>query len=709
MPKQNNLGVIGTGDFTGMMSRSVCLFNRAESTINEEKRTVRAIITTEQIAQVMDWERWEIIDEILLRDGAEFPASGQVPLLNNHSRYELTDILGSASDIVKKDDGWDAELRVSTLEEAENAWILIKEKHLTDVSIGYRTYPDHTVMIAPGESTVIGGKSYKNDGKRTLAIRKKWTVKEVSLVPIGADTRAKMRSENQINPKSGGNMPETLQPQTERQSSETPPAVTQLDKKEVRKEAVKLAKSTRENEEKIRNYGKAMNIADADIEESVRTATDADGIIDVDACRKACDALMDKSRKAMEPLPPKKQGEGIRVETDSYDNFRSIAPAALMMSGGMRVDNKQVDEVRKSGYSDMTLLGVCRMFLELNNVRGASIMSPAQVYEHCVSARNSMLYGRSFAQSTSDFANIFLDVALKSAGQGWEEAGTTYQAVAGTDKIPNFMTKNVIKLSGMGDAQKLINGEGFPFTSMGDSKETGFLFTIGLAWGIDRKSIINDELGLLTRGPFELYASIRRYINRLYWETFYGTAMAGATMGEDNTAMFTAGHANFVASDFGAAPSTTTISTAKRLMTKQTRPVGDPKAKKQYTNYQPSHIIYHGDLDQTVLQLISSTFDHSSSDSSNKPNLSFIRSLTPVTDPVLDELMDANTHKGWYLQADPRRAPSLNVYSLTGFESPTMRQKVSDVAEPLGTMYDIFYDVGCGPVDFRHAVANFGK
>jgi hypothetical protein len=72
--------------------------------------------------------------------------------------------------------------------------------------------------------------------------------------------------------------------------------------------------------------------------------------------------------------------------------------------------------------------------------------------------------------------------------------------------------------------------------------------------------------------------------------------------------------------------------------------------------------------------------------------------------------MDAATtaHNGWYLLADPRQKAVVNKVKLQGFESPTLRQKDSDVGEPLGRLWDVYYAVAYGQVDFRYAYANYG-
>lgn len=707
MPKrtqQNQQNKNKPQNWEGFYSRSSAFGERASS-VNVDKRTVEAVLATENPVQVVDWSRWEMIDEILLMDGYQAPAGRQVPMLDNHSRYETSDVIGSVREIRREGAQLIGTLVFSSLERADKAWTLVREGHLTDVSAGYRVMAEESVFVNPGEETIINGRSFKNDGTRTLVIRKKWSLKEVSTTPIGADEASKMRSE--IEPESlgqqieqsttdnsqskGGIMPEEIR-------KEDTPAKPVIDQNEVKRLAKEMLERTIKNKETVNKRGELMDLTAEEIRECIAGID----FSTEDSERLAMEKLTDKADAKRKAIPPKSSDPAIK--TDEIDNFRSAAVASMSELGGLPVDEKSSENLKKSVYRGMGIQATMRAYLQLKGVRNAAWLSPEDLYHKTRAIA---------AQGSGDFANVFLDVANKALSRGWTEAPTTYQAIAGSDTINNFMTKNVVKVTLMGDASKILEGEGFPFASRTDAKETASLYTIGLAYSLSRQAIINDDLSALTDAPARLNESIRRYIDRAFWVKLYGTNMAGPTMGEDSTAMFTSGHSNLVGVGSGAAPTVTTLATGRRAMRKQTLPQPDGgRSETQYTNYVPSHIVFHGNLDQTVEQLITSMTDTATA-GDLKPNLEFVRRLTPVTSPILDELMDAyNTnvgHNGWYLFADPRRYPAITVYSLTGQSSPTARNKVSDVAEPLGTTWDVYMDVGIAPTEWRSAYANFGK
>lgn len=161
--------------------------------INEEDRSFEAVVTTETPATVFDYRNYEYIDEVLLADGGEFPAS--VPLLDDHSRYGVNSVMGSASGFRRDGDRWVARGVIGKAVEGnihrEQVWRDVADGHIKAVSIGYqvKSFTD----IPAGQKAVIGGRTFEA-GERTLRITDSYRVHELSLTPIGADSEALIRS-----------------------------------------------------------------------------------------------------------------------------------------------------------------------------------------------------------------------------------------------------------------------------------------------------------------------------------------------------------------------------------------------------------------------------------------------------------------------------------------------------------------------------------
>lgn len=176
----------------GLFARSLVL--RSES-INEEDRSFEAVVATETPAQIWDRRTWDIIDEILIAKGGQFPE--QIPLLPNHQRFDVLDVVGSAVDFRLEKNQWVGRGIVARPaneeDEVNKIWRRVADGHIRAVSIGYQVADGGFVDIPPGGKTTVNGRTFEAGG-RTLRISTDWQVHELSLTPIGADELALIRS-----------------------------------------------------------------------------------------------------------------------------------------------------------------------------------------------------------------------------------------------------------------------------------------------------------------------------------------------------------------------------------------------------------------------------------------------------------------------------------------------------------------------------------
>lgn len=193
--QQHNIKIEGVKEFNpngygGMCSRAV-IFERKE--IDFEKG-IDTIATTEAPAMVVDWERFAIVREVLPMKYAVLPDNDKAPLLDSHSRFSVEMVKGSATGWKTVGDQLMAKTLVSKTEESVRE--KIREGHIDSVSIGYRTDREKTVEIPKGAKVSIDGVEFKNDFEdgAPFLVRTWWKVKELSLVPIGADDAAKFKS-----------------------------------------------------------------------------------------------------------------------------------------------------------------------------------------------------------------------------------------------------------------------------------------------------------------------------------------------------------------------------------------------------------------------------------------------------------------------------------------------------------------------------------
>lgn len=172
-----------------MTSRLVVV--RAAS-LDFDARTVDAVLATDKPVQVVDWDRYELIDEILVIDGAQHPA--QVPMLDSHNRGRVSDMLGSIRNIRPEGGKLLCTLHFAETDEGSRALALVRDGHLTDISVGYRV--DKHQMVPAGETKTIAGREFKASKDRSLRVATRWTVREGSPTPIGADPHSKLRDDS---------------------------------------------------------------------------------------------------------------------------------------------------------------------------------------------------------------------------------------------------------------------------------------------------------------------------------------------------------------------------------------------------------------------------------------------------------------------------------------------------------------------------------
>ncbi len=156
------------------------------STIDEGSRSIEAIIATENPVWAFDQRRQRRIHEVLLMSGAEIP--DQIPLLDSHDQSSVASVHGSIRHMRVDGQSMIGRLYFSEDNAGLRSWQLVRDGHLTDISVGSQHL--ETVVIDPGRSETINGQTF-TAGDDPMFIRTRWRPREGSLVAIGADEDAK--------------------------------------------------------------------------------------------------------------------------------------------------------------------------------------------------------------------------------------------------------------------------------------------------------------------------------------------------------------------------------------------------------------------------------------------------------------------------------------------------------------------------------------
>lgn len=157
-------------------------------TYDDETRSAMAILATEDAVYSTDAATGRPILEIWRMDGWE-PVE-QVPLLDNHERGSVGCVIGSVARMETRGDKLVGVLAIS--ETQPDTATKVREGHLRDVSSGIQ--PLEVEVIPAGATRAVAGTEYTAPDESDLRIVTRWRLREVSVCPIGADPKAKIRS-----------------------------------------------------------------------------------------------------------------------------------------------------------------------------------------------------------------------------------------------------------------------------------------------------------------------------------------------------------------------------------------------------------------------------------------------------------------------------------------------------------------------------------
>lgn len=719
---------------------------RADS-VNEEERSVEAVLSTENPAEVMDFRTFEVVQEVLLADGASF--SRQLPMLENHVRFTLDAVLGSIRGIRVEDGQVVGRLVFARDDErADMVWNKVRQGHITDVSVGYRV--DSFQDIEPGESATVEGRTFTAE-KRRLRVTTGWTIKEASVVPIGADEFAKMRSD-------AGNR----EPNRGKRSM----------KKALRKYLEHDGLRADASDEESEAHFDALTGSHRAIAEGIKKGTilerEVADIIEREAAGSSTpepspptEPEGNRSAPPVEPAPSapaaptpqeaardavaeerqranrlREMGEGLdpelvdRAIADGWDETRASQAFLNAMRdsrsapAGFAVHSRSHDSdcteraltaamVMRGGMSHEALSAYrlpdgTRLLQPAEAERAADIgyqyrdMSLIDLCREGLRlSGQSVPHGREAmiraAVSTSSLNNIFTQTVGARLQLSYQEAGdSTVGWVSETD-VPNFQSNERPRVGHAGALEKVQRGGTADHAEFSDTVESYKIARYGKKFVIDDQDIVDDRFNALLDTPQKIGAAARR----LRPDLVYSILLANANMADGVALFHAATHGNLQTT---AALVAATLKAAVQDMIKQTEDGVN-------LNIQPSHLIVPAALKFTAMQLIESSEIREAAAANGTKNV--LESIaTPVSDARLDNGVtdpDSGTvHAGsattWFMAGAAGNTIEVG-YLLGGGRMPQLRSGVLDNGQ-WGIWFDGKMDVGAKALDWRSVHKN---
>lgn len=741
----NDLTLRETPELRDITARTFAV--RADS-VDEATRSVEAIVATEDPVLVFDMRSWDVIEEVLRMDGAVVP--DQVPMLANHDRYSLDSVYGSTRQL--RTSGSEMLGRLYFAEgdpESERAWQKVKQKHINAVSAGYRSteYTD----IDPGQSAVVGGKTY-TAGQRRLRVTTRWELREVSLVPIGADKRSKIRSdadtnsrkdELTMNPKlkaflvtlglrteasdaeaqefysklnaadktraDAAAITTPAAPPVEGQRNDLPAGGTQTNSatppQTLGADAIRQQAITDERE-RVRSL---TELAGQDVPAEVLTRAVNEGWAVDRASREFLTAVRGSRTNGQQPPAGGQAGPAIHSRSHEVDcNVRSLA-AGMLASQGFDPTKCRMHDGRRFSREPLT---------EQDADRGDVFarLSAVDIARECVrldSGRHVLDYEDAVrtAVSGASLSHVFSTNVYARLTQGWSRYPDTTMGWCDEEDVPNFLQQEDISVTGDAKLQRLARGDTAKDATMSDSHETYKIARFAKKFTVDEQDFLDDRLGAIMRQPDEMGQAARQ----LRPDMVYSLMLQNPTLVADSGAVFNAtavttagGHANLGT----AALSSTGLKAAITAMVKQRLNRTSSKPGDALT-IRPQYLIVPAALEWIARELtsaaaLSKLFADSSDPFFATLNLLASEGLKLVIDDRIgligvwdptSESARLGTDNNWFLTAGGSKGLRV-AYRRGTNRQPQMRSYTLDRGQ-WGMGWDINMDIGLAFMDYR--------
>lgn len=657
-------------------------------TLDPENRTIEAKLSSETPVLMFDYRRGEMVPEVLLASGAEFPSSRQVPLLDSHMRYSSDNQLGSTREIKVDGDGLVG--RLNFAKSSESQWEKVRDKHLTDVSVGYEV--KSRTFVPKGDTQRIKGREFHGP----VNVVTSWRLKEVSITPIGADEMAKIRGQNAhikeefvmdvelraLCVKAG--MSEDLNDEQAQAwlkangsrvfaTQTPPPPAPQVD----------IEKTAREAAEKVIAERQA---ADTAFRKSVDDLVEIAGM---ESIRSECH-LLPNLEKVRERIKEERAKGEFRIPGDhrftagpaQRDKHVGAMQAALRsriaQQSGARAE--VLDAVipaseRKadgdSHFRNASLYDFAKSSLEADgvDVRGLTrdqVAMAALGFHRAAGVRSAPAY-----HVTGSFQNLTLDAVNKSMQIGYTEAPSTWRGpMRQGSSVADFKQIHRMRIGAVGNLPVWPDNQDSFKASMADAKESYAVEAYSVEVDFSWRLIVNEDMDAISRVPQMLGTASGRTVNTVAWSV----VTANPTMG-DGIALFSGASGVRKRSNLttgAGAPAVATIQTLTNLMM-QMRGENTPEGNESddILSLMPVYIVGPSALRTTILQIVRSISDPANTNSG-------VYNPAQGLNVIIEPRLDASSTTAWYLFASPAQIDTIEVTFLQGQETPVVRERMDE-------------------------------
>lgn len=665
-------------------------FAAVAASYDAEARTVEIVIATETPVKTPGYvigidQRYylEILD---CKPGAVDLAqvsAGNCPLLNAHSRWSVTDQLGT----VKEGRCEAAQLVLQcALGQSEAARSL-------EAEIAGGTPPKTSAGFSRDQVMFE-----RMEGDVPVYRVTKWTLREASFVPIAADPNAGVRSAEQttfpcvINEGARAMPPEINEPAAvaapaaivapepalEGNRAEPAPVVAPKVSRFTGSTAMAFVETARAFGETLATRAKELIEKNERGEISVETANSELLTASAEAQRAATDSVSSTGTAVITADARDKWLIGARNSILQRAGLTGVVAAAAKLKG----ETIDLDPGELRGIRNVDL---ARMSLDRAGIRIDSYDRDAVV----IAAMTQRSGG---TNTTSDFTVLLENVMNKVLQSAYGVTPDTWRRFCGLGSVADFRPHPRYLKGTFGVLDSKTQAGEFKQKQIPDgAKESISASVKGNIIALTREAIKNDDLGAFTDLATELGRAAKLSIEVDVYALLALNSNAGPTM-NDTKALFHTDHANIAGT--AAAPSVVSFDAIRVQMASQRDVSGN-----EYLDIRPHVFLGPLGLGGDARVINDAIYDPDTASKLQKPNK--VRGL-------FQDIVDTPRLSGtrWYAFADPAVAPALEVVFLDGVQEPYTEQREGWRVD--GTEFKVRFDYGVGGLNYRSAATNAG-
>jgi hypothetical protein len=332
--------------------------------------------------------------------------------------------------------------------------------------------------------------------------------------------------------------------------------------------------------------------------------------------------------------------------------------------------------------------GLQELLLEaawVNGYTGRSFRQPREVLQYAFGHHIQAAF------SSVDIGGILSNIANKFLLEGFYSVERTWRNVAAIRNVNDFKTVTSYRLIGQDQYEQVPPGGEIKHGTLGNETFTNKADTYALMLSIDRRDIINDDLGAITLVPRKLGRGSGLKINDVFWKTFL-----------NNAAFFTAANKNYI-SGAGTVLSIDGLTLAETTFMEQVDADGKP------IGVMPSFMLVPPSLSAVGAQLFRSLELRDTTSNVKYPisNPHQGKYQVEVSRYLSNTQYPGNSRTAWYLLASPDDLPVIEVAFLNGQEVPIIENAVAEF-NVLGVEMRGYHDFGCNLQDPKGGLKSAG-